>query len=174
MWEILTYRLTFDEVVPNYRRCLVSGKTPNDVCCPNSWPPSFVAVVRPSPHHISQERFNVRRTSKLYTNIHTNRFNSYAGYEAASYFRSAVIAKKRPKMTPPTALGWIWVAWRFALPNQLVGFLLTPCVDPLAYTPCLDWLSWLSLKEIWKWRLYTEWSCYISLSRVRLCLIRWV
>ena len=61
------------------------------------------------------------RITKFYTDVHADLVYCCTGYNVVSYFRSAFLKirrKKRLKMPPPTAVGRILVARRFACPSN--------------------------------------------------------
>ena len=73
--------------------------------------------------HISRERFDTESPYFTWISIKAVVY-SHTRYDVTCYFWSDVIAKKLSKMPPLMALCGTFVVQHFALPNQLVGFLL--------------------------------------------------
>ena len=75
--------------------------------------------MRPAKSRIIRNSVTVEhRITKFYMAIHAELVCSQTGIDVNSYFQSAFleVRKKRPKIPPPTTLGRILVARRFACP----------------------------------------------------------
>ena len=73
--------------------------------------PKCAKQVKSVKNQIIRPLFIRRSVTKFHTNIHADLLNSRTGYVITSYFRSAVIANKSPKMWSK----WLWVKFEWCV-----------------------------------------------------------